>query len=44
VHLTGSKVAKQLLANWSKAAPQFVKVYPKVYKKVLEKLEYQTIG
>ncbi|HAL81766.1 MAG TPA: glutamate synthase large subunit [Mucilaginibacter sp.] len=44
VHLTGSEVAQQLLADWKKAASQFVKVYPKEYKKVLEKLEYQTIG
>ncbi|HWZ15184.1 MAG TPA: glutamate synthase large subunit [Mucilaginibacter sp.] len=44
VHLTGSKVAKQLLANWSKASKDFVKVYPKEYKKVLEKLQYQTVS
>ena len=44
VHLTGSKVAQQLLGDWRKAAGQFIKVYPKEYKKVLEKLEYQTIG
>ncbi len=44
VHLTGSRVAKELLVNWRKAASQFVKVYPKEYKKVLEKLQYQTIG
>jgi glutamate synthase (NADPH/NADH) large chain len=44
VHLTGSRVAKELLADWRKAASQFVKVYPKEYKKVLEKLQYQTIG
>jgi glutamate synthase (NADPH/NADH) large chain len=44
IHLTGSEVAKKLLADWRKAASQFVKVYPKEYKKVLEKLEYQTIG
>jgi glutamate synthase (NADPH/NADH) large chain len=44
VQLTGSRVAKDLLANWSEAALQFVKVYPKEYKKVLEKLQYQTIG
>ncbi|MDB5123479.1 MAG: gltB 2 [Mucilaginibacter sp.] len=44
VHLTGSKVAKQLIANWSKASKDFVKVYPKEYKKVLEKLQYQTVS
>jgi glutamate synthase (NADPH/NADH) large chain len=37
-------VAKQLLANWRKASGDFVKVYPKEYKKVLEKLQYQTAG
>ena len=42
VHLTNSEVARQLLANWRKASSQFVKVYPKEYKKVLEKLQYQT--
>ncbi len=42
VNLTGSEVAKKLIANWRKAALQFVKVYPKEYKKVIEKLEYQT--
>ena len=44
IHLTGSQVAKNLLADWGEAATQFVKVYPKEYKKVLEKLQYQTIG
>jgi len=44
IHLTGSEVAKQLLANWEEASLQFVKVYPREYKKVLEKLQYQTIG
>jgi len=44
VHLTGSKVAQTLLKNWDKASTQFVKVYPKEYKKVLEKLQYQTIS
>ncbi|BAU53672.1 glutamate synthase large subunit [Mucilaginibacter gotjawali] len=44
IHLTGSEVAKQLLANWKEASLQFVKVYPREYKKVLEKLQYQTIG
>ncbi|MDR3695881.1 glutamate synthase large subunit [Mucilaginibacter sp.] len=44
IHLTGSEVAKQLLANWKEARLQFVKVYPREYKKVIEKLEYQTIG
>ena len=44
VNLTGSKVAQTLLKNWDKASKQFVKVYPKEYKKVLEKLQYQTIS
>jgi glutamate synthase (NADPH/NADH) large chain len=44
VNLTGSKVAQSLLKNWAKASTQFVKVYPKEYKKVLEKLQYQTIS
>lgn len=44
ISLTGSKVAKHILDNWDIASTQFVKVYPKEYKKVLEKLEYQTIS
>ncbi|HWZ02892.1 MAG TPA: glutamate synthase large subunit [Mucilaginibacter sp.] len=44
IHLTDSEVAKQLLANWKEASLQFVKVYPREYKKVIEKLQYQTIG
>ncbi|WP_295794069.1 glutamate synthase large subunit [Mucilaginibacter sp.] len=44
VHLTGSKVAQNLLKNWAVASGKFVKVYPKEYKKVIEKLQYQTIS
>ena len=44
VHLTGSKVAQGLLNNWTIASGQFVKVYPREYKKVIEKLQYQTIS
>jgi glutamate synthase (NADPH/NADH) large chain len=44
VNLTGSKVAQHLLNSWNEASLQFVKVYPKEYKKVFEKLQYQTIG
>ncbi|ASU34226.1 glutamate synthase large subunit [Mucilaginibacter xinganensis] len=44
IHLTGSKVAQKLLKNWNIASTQFVKVYPREYKKVLEKLQYQTIS
>jgi glutamate synthase (NADPH/NADH) large chain len=44
ISLTGSKLAQQILTNWTEASTQFVKVYPKEYKKVIEKLQYQTIG
>jgi glutamate synthase (NADPH/NADH) large chain len=44
IHLTGSKKAQRLLADWDNVSTQFVKVYPKEYKKVLEKLEYQAIS
>ncbi|RYE18762.1 MAG: glutamate synthase subunit alpha, partial [Sphingobacteriales bacterium] len=44
VQLTGSKVAQGLADNWKEVSTQFVKVYPREYKKVIEKLEYQTIG
>jgi glutamate synthase (NADPH/NADH) large chain len=44
ITLTGSKLAQQILNNWNEASTQFVKVYPREYKKVLEKLQYQTIG
>ncbi|SDD44731.1 glutamate synthase (NADH) large subunit [Mucilaginibacter pineti] len=44
ISLTGSKLAQQILTNWAEASTQFVKVYPKEYKKVVEKLQYQTIG
>ncbi len=44
IQLTGSKVAQELLNNWNKVSGQFVKVYPKEYKKVLEKLQYQTVS
>jgi glutamate synthase (NADPH/NADH) large chain len=44
ISLTGSKLAQEILNNWNEASTQFVKVYPKEYKKVLEKLQYQTIG
>jgi glutamate synthase (NADPH/NADH) large chain len=44
IHLTGSQVAQKLLNNWKKVSGQFVKVYPKEYKKVLEKLEYQAVS
>ncbi len=44
VSLTGSKLAQTILNDWKKASGQFVKVYPREYKKVIEKLEYQTIS
>jgi glutamate synthase (NADPH/NADH) large chain len=44
INLTGSKLAQSILKNWGKASTQFVKVFPKEYKKVLEKLEYQTVS
>ncbi|MBB6112676.1 glutamate synthase (NADH) large subunit [Mucilaginibacter lappiensis] len=44
ISLTGSKLAQQILNNWAQASTQFVKVYPKEYKKAIEKLQYQTIG
>ncbi|MDB4924545.1 glutamate synthase large subunit [Mucilaginibacter sp.] len=44
VSLTGSKLAQQILKNWTEASTQFIKVYPKEYKKAIEKLQYQTIG
>lgn len=44
LHLTGSKVAQDLLNNWTIASGKFVKVYPREYKKVIEKLQYQTIS
>ena len=33
---TDSAVAARIMANWSKTAPQFVKVMPRDYKRVLE--------
>ena len=44
IQLTGSQVAQELLNNWKEAAGKFVKVYPREYKKVLEKLEYQAVS
>ncbi len=44
VSLTGSKLAQSIIKNWNKASTDFVKVYPKEYKKVIERLEYQTIS
>ena len=44
IHLTGSDKAQYLLNHWKKVSGKFVKVYPKEYKKVLEKLEYQAVS
>ncbi|WP_345951752.1 glutamate synthase large subunit [Mucilaginibacter sp. PAMB04274] len=42
VHLTNSKLAEHLLNNWQSVALNFVKVFPKEYKRVLLQQEYQT--
>ena len=42
VMYTGSKRAKDILALWDDRVPQFVKVIPKDYKRVLEALERVT--
>jgi glutamate synthase (NADPH/NADH) large chain len=44
VHLTGSEVAKHLLANWKDASAHFIKVFPKEYKRVLQQKQLQSIG
>jgi glutamate synthase (NADPH/NADH) large chain len=44
IHLTRSKVAQDILDDWKKVSPHFIKVYPKEYKKVLEKLQYQAVS
>jgi glutamate synthase (NADPH/NADH) large chain len=44
INLTGSKVAQSILKNWNKVSGQFIKVYPKEYKRVLEAKQYQTIS
>jgi glutamate synthase (NADPH/NADH) large chain len=41
VQITGSKVAQDLLNTWQVALTKFVKVFPKEYKKVLLKNQYQ---
>ena len=44
LHLTGSKVARNLLKNWDEASTKFIKVFPQEYKKVLQKVAYQTVS
>jgi len=46
---TGSTVAKKILDEWEETLPQFVKIYPTDYRRVLEerkqkKLEEVTCG
>ncbi|MGE5496436.1 MAG: glutamate synthase large subunit, partial [Syntrophothermus sp.] len=36
---TASTVAEEVLSNWEEVLPQFIKVYPKDYKRVLEQAE-----
>jgi glutamate synthase (NADPH/NADH) large chain len=44
VNLTKSKLGQSIVKNWNEASTKFIKVFPKEYKKVLEKKEYQTIS
>ena len=44
LNLTGSKVARNLLKNWGEASTKFIKVFPQEYKKVLQKVAYQTVS
>ena len=37
LHLTGSPRAQRILANWQTALAQFIKVFPREYRRVLEK-------
>ncbi|KAH8320269.1 hypothetical protein KR067_012968 [Drosophila pandora] len=41
IEKTGSKVAKELLANWAQAQSKFVKVFPYEYQKALQDLAEQ---
>jgi len=41
VQLTGSKVAQDMLDTWQVVLTKFIKVFPKEYKKVLLKKQYQ---
>jgi glutamate synthase domain-containing protein 3 len=38
-HLTGSTLAQNILENWEVQYPQFVKVVPIEYRKVLERMQ-----
>jgi glutamate synthase (NADPH/NADH) large chain len=44
VSLTRSKLAQNIVKDWNVASAKFIKVFPREYKRVLEKLEYQTIS
>jgi glutamate synthase (NADPH/NADH) large chain len=44
ISLTGSKVGQQILNDWDRVSAKFVKVYPKEYKKVIEKLEREAVN
>ncbi|MFD0750224.1 glutamate synthase large subunit [Mucilaginibacter calamicampi] len=44
VSLTGSELAKDILKNWSVVSERFIKVFPREYKKVIEKLELQSVN
>ena len=42
LELTGSGVAKRLLANWAESVTRFVKVFPRDYKRVLAEQHYDS--
>ncbi|MGY3212093.1 glutamate synthase large subunit [Mucilaginibacter sp. HD30] len=44
VSLTGSKLAQDILKNWNVVSERFIKVFPREYKKVIEKLELQSVN
>ncbi len=37
--LTGSALARRILRRWDEAVPQFVKVFPRDYRRMLEKMD-----
>ena len=39
--LSGSTVAKRVLDNWNAVLPQFIKVYPNDYRRVIEEEKVQ---
>ncbi len=44
VSLTGSKLAQDITKNWNVVSERFIKVFPREYKKVIEKLELQSVN